>query len=118
MVIISAPPMNCTEELSPPQNGSISDHSVPALPDTHVTFQCSDGLFPEGIMTVTCLSTGEWDRNPAEIVCRNNPSMLIFCICVSVHSNVLVFTICNTSRKNIVIFLPFQSTVPVLPVNQ
>ena len=74
MVIFSAPPMNCTASLSPPQNGIIIDHSVPALPDTRVMFQCSDGLFPEGILTVTCLTTGEWDRNPAEIVCSNEPS--------------------------------------------
>ncbi len=66
--------MNCTAPLSPPQNGIINEHSVPALPDTRVTFQCSDGLFPEGILTVTCLSTGEWDRSPGEIVCRNESS--------------------------------------------
>ncbi len=76
MVIIAAPPMNCTAPLSPPQNGSISDHSVPAVPDTQVTFQCFYGLFPEEILTVTCLTTGQWDRNPAEIVCRNESSEL------------------------------------------
>ncbi len=85
MLIIAAPPMNCTAPLSPPQNGSISDHSVPAVPGTRVTFQCFDGLFPEGIMTVTCLTTGQWGKNPAEIVCRNESSMFILsCNCVHI----------------------------------
>ncbi len=98
--------MNCTAPLSPPQNGSTSDHSVPALPDTRVTFQCSDGLFPEGILlTVTCLSTGEWDRNPAEIVCRNKSSKLhiVHIACLLALSYTLFY---------------FQSTVLVLRVNQ
>ncbi len=67
----TAPPTNCTAPLSPPQNGSISDHSVPAIPGIEVTFQCDGGLFPEGIMTATCLVTGKWDRNPGKIVCRD-----------------------------------------------
>ncbi|XP_064402268.1 uncharacterized protein LOC135348048 isoform X2 [Halichondria panicea] len=67
----TTPPMNCTASLSSPQNGTISNHSVPATPGTKVTFQCDDGLFPEGIMTATCLATGGWDKIPAEIVCRN-----------------------------------------------
>ena len=67
-------PMNCTVPLSSPRNGTISDHSVPAIPGTHVTFQCDAGLFPGGIMTATCLATGEWDRIPGEIVCRNDSS--------------------------------------------
>ena len=71
---LSAPPMNCTTPLSLPQNGNISDHSLPAIPGTQVTFQCDKGLFPEGIMTATCLATGEWDKNPGEIVCRNESS--------------------------------------------
>ena len=69
--------MNCTASLSSPQNGTISNHSVPATPGTKVTFQCDDGLFPEGIMTATCLATGGWDKIPAEIVCRNESSNLI-----------------------------------------
>ncbi len=59
-----------SNELSSPQNGTISEHSVPAIPGAQVTFQCDNGLFPEGIMTATCLVTGEWDKNPGEIVCR------------------------------------------------
>ena len=69
-LIILAPPIRCTDQLGPPQNGTINDHSVPALPGTQVTFQCDDGLFSEGIMIFTCLDTGEWSKNPGEIVCR------------------------------------------------
>ncbi|XP_064403737.1 uncharacterized protein LOC135349168 [Halichondria panicea] len=66
------PPMNCTAPLLSPRNSTISDHSVSSIPGTQVTFQCDDELFPEGIMTVTCLATGKWDKNPEEIVCRGN----------------------------------------------
>ena len=62
--------MNCKAPLSSPQSGTISDHSIPATPGTQVTFQCDNGLLPDGIMTATCLVTGEWDKNPGEIVCR------------------------------------------------
>ena len=94
MVITSAPPMNCTAPLSPPQNGNISDHSVPALPNTSVTFECSVGLFPEEIFSVTCLGTGEWDRNPAEIVCRNESSELhtVHSI-VRLHYHIFLFSL-------------------------
>ncbi|XP_064404786.1 uncharacterized protein LOC135350026 [Halichondria panicea] len=65
-------PMNCTAALSLPQNGTIiSDPSVPAIPGTQVTFKCDNGLFPEGIMTATCLATGEWNKILGKIVCRN-----------------------------------------------
>ncbi|XP_064407739.1 complement receptor type 2-like isoform X2 [Halichondria panicea] len=67
------PPMRCTDQLDPPQNGTTSNHSVPAIPGTQVNFQCNNGLFPEGIMTATCLATGEWDKNPGENMCRNEP---------------------------------------------
>ncbi len=73
----TAPPMNCTAPLPPPQNGTISDHSVPAIPGTRVTFQCDDGLFPEGIMNTTCLANGKWDKNPGENACRMEPSKQI-----------------------------------------
>ncbi len=43
-------------------------NSTAPLFSTQVAFQCDDGLFPEGIMTATCLVTGTWDRNPGEIV--------------------------------------------------
>ena len=82
--------MNCAASLSPPQNGTISDHSVPAIPGTQVTFQCDDGLFPEEIMTAICLATGEWDRNPEEIVCRNESSKLPMVLWFSVL-NLIIF---------------------------
>ncbi len=71
MLITLALLMRCTAQLDPPQNGTItSDHFLPAIPGAQVSFQCDNGLFPEGILTSTCLTTGEWDRNPGEIVCR------------------------------------------------
>ena len=65
--------MNCTDQLAPPLNGSVSDHSIPAVPGTTVTFHCDDGLFPTGTMNATCLASGEWDRRPGDIVCREEP---------------------------------------------
>ncbi|XP_064401038.1 sushi, von Willebrand factor type A, EGF and pentraxin domain-containing protein 1-like isoform X2 [Halichondria panicea] len=73
----TTPPMNCRASLPPPRNGTIGNHSVPAIPGTQVTFQCDDGLFPERTMTATCLATGEWDKNPGEIVCRNESILCV-----------------------------------------
>ncbi len=81
--------MNCRAPLSPPWNGSVSDHSVPAIPGARVTFQCDAGLFPERIMTATCLATGEWDKNPEEIVCRIESSKLVL------HYSCASFTSCT-----------------------
>ncbi|XP_064400075.1 uncharacterized protein LOC135346389 [Halichondria panicea] len=89
-----APPTRCTVPLSPPKNGTISDHSAPALPATQVTFQCDNGLFPKGIMTAVCLATGEWDKNPGEIVCRNET---IFCVLPAPPLN---GTLLNTNSLN------------------
>ncbi len=93
--------MNCTAPLSPPRNGTISDHSLPALSSTQVTFQCDDGLFPEGIMIATCQATGEWDRSTGEIVCRNESSKL--------HQ------ILHASTK--IILYTVSCTLPALPLN-
>ncbi len=76
--------MNCTAPLSPPRIGTISDHSVPALPGTQVTFKCDNG-FPEGIMNTTCLATGEWEKIPEEIVCKNEPSKQFYFQVYNVH---------------------------------
>ncbi|XP_064401761.1 complement receptor type 1-like [Halichondria panicea] len=92
--LTTPPSMNCAASLSPPQNGTISDHSVPAIPGTQVTFQCDDGLFPEGTMTATCLATGEWDSNPEEIVCRNES---IYCTLPALRLNGALL---NTNSQN------------------
>ncbi|XP_064401086.1 uncharacterized protein LOC135347119 isoform X2 [Halichondria panicea] len=92
-------PTPTTTSLSSPRNGTISDHSVPAIPGTQVTFQCDDELFPEGIMTATCLATGKWDE---EIVCRAAPcncaslsdgSRFDAAVSISVVVTTVVFTI-------------------------
>ena len=59
--------------LTDPMNGVFGPVSS-RLPGSTVTFQCDNGLFPEGIMNVICLATGEWDKIPGEIVCRNESS--------------------------------------------
>ncbi len=69
--------MKCFIQLDPPQNGTISDYFVPALPGTQVTFQCDDGLFPEGIMAAICLDAGEWDKNPVGIVCSGKCTLTL-----------------------------------------
>ncbi|XP_064400519.1 uncharacterized protein LOC135346723 [Halichondria panicea] len=92
--------MRCTAQLDPPQNGTItSDHFLPAIPGAQGSFQCDNGLFPEGILTSTCLTTGEWDRNPGEIVCRaQSPTLftgtdLGIAVSVSVVVTAALFTI-------------------------
>ncbi len=56
---------NCPA-LTNPMNGAFGPVAS-RLPGSTVTIQCDDELFPEGIMTATCLATGKWDE---EIVCR------------------------------------------------
>ncbi|XP_064402641.1 membrane cofactor protein-like isoform X1 [Halichondria panicea] len=90
----TTPPVSCTAPLSSPRNGTISNHSVPAIPGTQVTFQCDDALFPEGTMTATCLATGEWDKNPGEIVCRYE------CISCVLPAPPLNGTLLNTNSQN------------------
>ncbi|XP_064402793.1 complement receptor type 1-like isoform X2 [Halichondria panicea] len=90
----TTPPMNCTVPLSSPQNGTISNHSVPAIPGTQVTFRCDDGLFPEGMINVTCLATGEWDKNPVKLICRIEP---ISCVLPAPRLNGALL---NTTSQN------------------
>ncbi len=87
--------MRCTVQLGPPQNDIISVHSVPAVPATQVTFQCDNGLFPEGILTATCLATGEWDKNPGEIICRGK---FIFITCIHVSTLIWSHLYSSTSH--------------------
>ena len=63
-----------------PLNGSLGRHSLTSPLDTIVNFQCDDGLFPNDIMTATCRNLsgrGEWDPNPADLVCRIEPGDLL-----------------------------------------
>ncbi len=57
--------MKCFIQLDPPQNGTISDHFAPALPGTQVTFQCDNGLFPEGIMACHLSRYGRVGQEPS-----------------------------------------------------
>ena len=77
----AAPPITC-ESPQPPSNGSVNfgNQSPPYVQGTTVTFQCEDGLFPNDAMTATCnemSGMGEWEPNPAYLVCRGSPGRLI-----------------------------------------
>ncbi|XP_064395903.1 uncharacterized protein LOC135342941 [Halichondria panicea] len=116
------PPMRCTVQLGPPQNGTISDHSVPAVPATQVTFQCDNGLFPEGIMTATCLATGEWDKNPGEIICggKSQPLTLFTrtdlgtAVSVSVVVTTALFTIIGFGLGLLIMYLFMRKKIVYL----
>ena len=63
-----------------PLNGSLGSHSTTSPLGTIVTFQCDEGLLPNNTMTTTCrdvLETGEWEPNPADLVCRIEPGDLL-----------------------------------------
>ena len=73
-----APPSILCGFPPPPSNGSVNsgNQSPPYVEGTIVTFQCDDGLFPNDTMTATCRNlsgTGEWEPNPADVVCRIEP---------------------------------------------
>ena len=76
-----APPIICGSP-QPPSHGSVNlgNQSPPYVQETTVTFQCDDGLFPNDTMTATCTDmsgTGEWNPNPANLICRVVPGRLI-----------------------------------------
>ncbi|XP_064407697.1 uncharacterized protein LOC135352442 isoform X2 [Halichondria panicea] len=114
--------MRCTAQLDPPRNGTIiSDHFLPAIPGTQVSFQCDNGLFPEGISTSTCLATGDWDRNPGEIVCRvQSPSIftgtdLGIAVSVSVIITAALFIIIGFLTGLLVIYLRYHKKAAHFP---
>ena len=77
----AAPPITCGPP-SPPSNGSVDfgNQSPPYVEGTIVTFQCDNGLFPNDTMAATCTDmsgTGEWEPNPADLICRGAPGRLI-----------------------------------------
>ena len=76
-----APPVTCGSP-QPPSNGSVDFGNQTQLyvQGTAVTFQCDDGLFPNDKMITTCtdmLGRGEWDPNPADLICRKKPGIYI-----------------------------------------
>ena len=81
----AAPPITC-ESPQPPSDGSVNfgNQSPPYVQGTTVTFQCDAGLFPNDTMAATCRDMsgrGEWEPNPANLICRGAPGRLIeWCI--------------------------------------
>ena len=77
----AAPPITCGPP-QPPFDGSVDfgNQSPPYVQGTTVTFQCDNGLFPNDTMTATCRDMsgrGEWEPNPADLVCRIEPGDLL-----------------------------------------
>ena len=44
------------------------------LEDSLLTFQCKDGLLPEGVFTSRCYRNGSWILNPSNHICGNSTS--------------------------------------------
>ena len=59
----SAPP--------PPADGSIDSYTS-RVPGAKVTFQCDEGFSPSGLMTAVCQASGNWEPDPAAIVCSTS----------------------------------------------
>ena len=77
----AAPPIACGSPQLP-SNGSVDfgNQSPPYVEGTIVTFQCGNGLFPNETMNTTCRDIsgmGEWNPNPADLICRGAPGRLI-----------------------------------------
>ena len=77
----------------PPVNGSFGGDITSTVEGSEITYQCDDGLTPEGTMTAVCGQDGEWIPNPGDVECRStiegnndtnrdNGSMTCKCVCV------------------------------------
>ena len=53
-------------------NGSFGGDITSTLEGSEITYQCDDGLTPEGTMTAVCGEDGEWRPNPGDVECRKN----------------------------------------------
>ena len=68
-------PVSC-EDLTTPSNGSIGDYESTAE-GTEVNYHCNDGLIPGGEMMSTCLASGTWSPDPAELECVEAPPSMV-----------------------------------------
>ena len=55
----------------PPVNGSFGGDITSTVEGSEITYQCDDGLTPEGTMTAVCGEDGEWRPNPGDVECRS-----------------------------------------------
>ncbi len=64
-----------------PSNGSVSTSGQSYTVESEVTYQCNDGLFPMGLMNVTCTREGQngvWKPvDPSTVVCRTAPGEIV-----------------------------------------
>ena len=71
----------------PPVNGSFGGDITSTVEGSEITYQCNDGLTPEGNMTAVCGEDGEWRPNPGDAECRStsegsNDTNTCKCVCV------------------------------------
>ena len=55
--------------------GSFGGNITSTVEGSNVTYQCDDGLAPEGTMTAVCGEDGEWRPNPGDVECRKNDTL-------------------------------------------
>ena len=74
-------------------NGSFGGDITSTVEGSEITYQCDDGLTPEGNVTAVCGEDGEWRPNPGDVECRStsedindtngdNGSMKCKCVCL------------------------------------
>ena len=56
-------------------NGSFGGDITSTVEGSEITYQCDDGLTPEGTMTAVCEEDGEWRPNPGDVECRKNDTL-------------------------------------------
>ena len=52
-------------------NGSFRGDITSTVESSDITYQCDDGLTPEGTMTAVCGEDREWRPKPGDVECRN-----------------------------------------------
>ena len=86
----------------PPVNGSFGGDITSTVEGSEITYQCDDGLTPEGTMTAVCGEDGEWRPYPGDVECRStsedsndtngdNGSMKCKCVCLCMSVCVCVW---------------------------
>ena len=61
----------------PPVNGSFGGDITSTVEGSEITYQCDDGLTPEGNMTAACREDGEWRPNPGDAECRSTSEGIV-----------------------------------------
>ena len=67
-------------------NGSFGGDIPSTVEGSEITYQCDDGLTPEGTMTAVCGEDGEWRPNPGDVECRSTTEGSKF-LCALVHDS-------------------------------